>query len=194
LLRAAAGALGLFALFAAAVVGMLASVWGLGADTPAELPGGFETVVPEEATQAEQTVASIGETVRAGDVSWTLTDARRESELRKYTFPRTTTHGHFVVLTFTVENTSEDPVTITEDAVFLLDEEGRKYPARAYLNSPYVEPEKDLLFTERGLLEPGATREGKVNFAVEPGASGFKAQLGDTDPTSDEERFVDLGF
>jgi len=192
--RIIASTLGLFALFAAAVVGMLAAVGTFGGDTsPTSLPGGFETIVEDPDIYSAQT-AAIGETVRAGDVSWTVTDARRETELRKYTFPRTTTHGHFVVVSFTVENTSEQPVTLTEDAVFLLDEERRKYPARAYLNSPYVEPEKDILFTERSLLKPGETREGRVNFAVEPGASGFKIQLGDTDPTVDEERFVDLGF
>ncbi len=187
MLRAFAGVLGILALLAAAVVGTLASVLPVGTDTPAELPGGFETVLPEEALQIQRPPASVGETVRAGDVSWSVTDARLQRELRKYTYPRTTEHGHFVVVSFTVENVSEEPVTLTEDAVFLLDDERRKYPARAYLNSPYVPPEKDVLFTEHGLLEPGEKKEGRVNFAIEPGASGFLLRLGDTDP-----RFVEL--
>lgn len=194
-MRIVASALGLLALFAAAVVGMLASVGTLGEDTAAEsLPGDFETVMEEEAVRGERTAAPVGETVPAGDVAWTITDARRTTQLRTYTLPRTTRDGHFVVLRFTVENTTEETVTLPEDAIFLLDEKGRKYLAHAYLNSPYVPPEKDLLFTERSLLEPGESREGRVNFAVTADASGLKARLGDTDPTVDDDRFVSLGF
>lgn len=192
MLRATASTLGLLALIAAAVVGMLASVGVFGEKAPASLRSG--ACEADALKQAERTAAGVGEAVRTGDVSWTVTDARRTTELHKRMPPPETKHGNFVVVSFTVENVSEQPVTLTEESAILFDQEGRKCPAHAWLNSGILEPEKNILFNERSLLDPGETEEGRVNFLVQEDSSGFKVLFGDTDPTADEERYVDLSF
>ena len=196
-MRAAAGVLGLVALFVAAVVGMLAATGILGGNVPASSASGGPRPRPvEQVEQVKQTAAKIGETATAGNLSWTVTDAYRTNELRKATPPPETVYGDFVVVTFTVKNTSEEPVTLGEDSVALIDGDGRKFPAYPFYNSPYMEPEKAILFNEKSLLHPGETEEGRVNFRLAEGnaASNFKVQLGDADPTVNEEKYVDLGF
>jgi Domain of unknown function (DUF4352) len=194
--RSAAGALGIVALFAAIVVGILASFGVIGSKAPISTPP-VEPVAkttPVEVEQVEQSAATIGEPVTAGDVSWTITDARRESEIHRFTFPPHSQPGNFVTLTFTVENVSEEPVTLTEDSLTLLNDEEQRFPAQPDVNDTYVVPEKNLLFAEASLLEPGETKEGEVNFELPPGASASMAQLGGSDPNADEEEYVDLGF
>jgi hypothetical protein len=43
-------------------------------------------------------------------------------------------------------------------------------------------------------VNPGVTRPGEVIFTVPPDASGFKLQVGDTNPFTDKNGYVDLGF
>jgi hypothetical protein len=74
----------------------------------------------------------------------------------------------------------------------LIDNEGRRFPAEAALNSGYLPHDLNILFNERSLLEPGTTREGEVNFELPVGASGLVLELGDTDPNVDEEQHVAL--
>lgn len=193
MMRTTAGALGLVALLAAMVVGMFATFGFLGEKAPitSTLPG-----LEAEATQQqdEQPGVAIGETVTAEGVSWTVTDAFKETELWTYTFPPRTTPGDYVSLIFTAENISEKPVTLNEDSITLFDQAGTEYLPEADRNSTYVEPEKNLLFEESSLIEPGATKEGRVNFGVLENSSGFTARLGDTDPTTSEEEDVNLGL
>ena len=191
--RTILSALGLVALLAAIVVGMLATFgfFGEKAARPSTLPG-----LEAEATQqqGEQSGVAIGETVTAEGISWTVTDAFKETELRTYTFPPRTTPGNYVSLMFTVENISEGPITLNDDSITLFDQAGTEYLPEPDRNSTYVEPEKNLLFDETGLIEPGATKEGRVNFGVLENSSGFTARLGDTDPTTSEEKDVNLEF
>ncbi len=191
------GTLGLLALGAAMVVGTFAAFGGFGP----KLALGTSSFVskeamPKQAGQGEPTAdaAAIGETVTAGDVSWTVNDASQESELRRYTFPPHREHGDFVSLDFTAENISEKPVTLTEETITLLDGEGNEYRPEPDRNDTYVEHEKNLLFSDTGLLEPGETKEGKANFQVLPHSSGFTAYLRDPDPNSSQGRYVDLGL
>ncbi len=189
--RTTVSALGLVALLAAMVVGMFATFGFLGEKAPitSTLPG-----LEAEATQQqdEQSGVAIGETVTAEGISWTVTDAFKETELRTYTFPPRTTPGNYVSLMFTVENISEEPITLNEDSIALFDQAGIEYLPEADRNSTYVEPEMNLLFEESGLIEPGVTKEGKVNFSVLENSSGFTARLGDTDPNTSEEEDVNL--
>jgi hypothetical protein len=194
--RTVAGTLGLVALLVAIVVGMLAAFGAFGPKVTTSSPVVPLEAIPERTVQDEPTAdaAAIGETVTTGDVSWTVTDARKESELRKYTFPPEEAPGDFVTLTFTAENVSEEPVTLEAEEITLFDREGNEYRPAADRNDAFIEHEKNLLFSEAGLLEPGQTKEGEVNFEVLPRASGFTVQLGDTDPNTSEEEYVDLGL
>ena len=193
--RAAFGMLGLIALGAAIVIGTFAAF------TKSE-PGTFSSPVisldamPNEVRPSALTAetASIEEPVTTGDVSWTITDANKVHEVSKYTFPPATEPGDFVTLTFEVENVSEEPVTLAEEELTLVDSEGRVYRAEPDINDAFVEHEKNVLFGEASLFKPGQKKEGKTNFQVLPEASGFRAHLGDTDPTTSEGEYVDLEF
>lgn len=194
MVRTILSGLGLIALGAAIVIGMLASFGAFGSKAAQESAAvGLEATVETTNQQAER-AAKLGETVTAGDVSWTVTDAVEETELRTYTFPPKSVPGSYVSMDFTVENVSEEPVTLTGDAMTLLDASGIEYQPEPDRNSTFVRPELNILFNEHSLLEPGEKREGRVNFEVLPRASGFVVLLGDTDPTTSEGEYVDLGF
>ncbi len=193
-MRNAAGVLGIVGLFAAIVVGMLATFGAFGQKVPAQSAAvGLEATTEVTNQRAEQ-AASIGETVRAGDLAWTVTDAYPKDEVSTYTFPPKTEPGSFVRLEFTVKNISERPVTLTDESIALYDASGTEYLPPPDRNSPYVPAEYNILFNELGLLRPGETREGKVNFEVLANAEGFVARFKNTDPTVSEEKYVDLGF
>jgi hypothetical protein len=196
MVRTAFGALGLVALGAAAVVGMLAAFGAFGAKVTTSSPVVGLEAMPEQTRELDRTasVAEIGETETAGDVAWTVTDASQESELRRYTYPPKSIPGDFVTVAFTVENVSEQPVTLTEDAITLLDSDDNEYRPEPSRNDAFVEHEKNLLFSDTGILEPGETKEGEANFQVLPNSSGFTAHLGDINPNASEGRYVDLGF
>ena len=194
-MRNAAGVLGIIGLFAAIALGMLATFGFFGPKAPVGSSISAEQEAKTKVTnrRAEQAVP-VGETVRAGDVSWTVTEAYPKDAVSKYTFPPETIRDSFVRLNFTVENVSDRPVTLTDETIILYDAAGTEYLPEADRNSSFVLPKYNILFNELGLLQPGETREGKVNFGVLPDAEGFIAQLGDTDPTVREEKYVDLGF
>ncbi len=193
--RVILGSLALIALLAAIVVGVFAAFGDLGEPPGDPLPGppvGRPTTV--QVGQVEQTAATVGETVTAGDVSWTVSEAYPQTELQTEGFPRETVSGNYVTVEFTVENVSEEPVTLTEDSIVLFGEGGEKFLPEPDRNNGFVPPDLNMLFNERSLLEPGVSREGRVNFELPAGASASVAQLGDTDPTTEEEKYVDLGL
>ena len=197
-MRAILGGLGLGAMLAVIVVGSLAALGVLSEAPTNPGVGGSEANAAEETTQVQS--KAIDESVSAGKLDWTIEEARRVSELRAYTLPPSTLHGDFLVVTFTVKNTSDGPVTLTGNSMALVGEEGLTGHPTAIVNSEYVVPERAILFNERGLLEPGDERKGVVNFdleipfGVEPSAdlTGFRLKLGDGDPTAQEEKLVDL--
>ncbi|BBL81009.1 hypothetical protein RxyAA322_28630 [Rubrobacter xylanophilus] len=171
-----AGILGIAALFVAAAVGTLAAGGFFGTPTFA----GLQPDRPPQPSEPEPTAARTPETavpagrpVRIGDLEWTVEGASRSTELTSYTFPPETLPGSFVSVSFEVENASERPVTLTEELVRLVDGQGRVYTPSSEFNAQFVSPEKNLLFNEHGLLEPGASGEGRVNFEVASGASRF---------------------
>ncbi len=196
-MRTTASGLGIAALLAAIVVGMLATFGAFGKKAPiSTIPPGLEAakVAQQQTGPGGQTAATIGETVTAGDVAWTVIDANRENEVVSYTFPIERLPGPYVSIDFTVENVSERPITLTKDTITLFDAEGNKFRAEPDRNDAFVVPEKNVLFNEFGLLKPGESKEGKANFTVLENSSGFTARLGDTDPTVSEGVNVNLGF
>ncbi len=195
MIRNAAGMLALVGLFIAIVLGMLATFGAFGpkASVGSSIAAGQEATVEATNQRAEQ-AASIGATVTVGDVSWTVTEADPETELSTYTFPPQTIRGSFVRVEFTVENVSDQPVTLTGEMITLYDAAGTEYLPEPDRNSIYVLPEHNILFNELSLLQPGESRTGSVNFEVLPNAAGFVAKVGDTYPTVSEEKHVDLSF
>jgi hypothetical protein len=143
--------------------------------------------------KGEQSTVSIGEPVIAGDVTWTVTDARRANQLRQQGVSKQfakTGQGDFVIVDFDFANNGNDAITLDNESLALIDSEGResKPSAEEFL---YV-PEDRRIFLER--INPGVARQGEAIFEVAPGASGFLLQAGDANMWSDENGYVDLGF
>jgi hypothetical protein len=201
-LRFVASALGLVALVAAMVVGALAATGVLGEPATSSRVGGSQAETQEEPTLVKPATRSIDRSVVADKLSWTVDEARLTNVVHGVALPPDPLRGDFVVVTFSVENVSDGPVTLNPESLVLVDEEGRKSPPAASVNTEYVVPKYAILFNEGGLLDPGEKNEGKavfdlsVPFGVNPSAdlSGFRLQLGDGDPTKKEEEYVDLGF
>jgi Domain of unknown function (DUF4352) len=191
-MRNVGSTLGLLVMGALIVVGMLAAFGAIGNKVPQSPQVEASETTTEQVSQLEREAAALGEPVTAGDLSWTVIDARKETELHKETPPPKPRPGNFVVVNFTVENVSEEPVTLVPGEMVIVDNEGRRFPAEAAINSSYVPFDKNILFNEKSLLEPGTTREGEVNFELPVGASGSVLQLGDANPNADEEKYVDL--
>jgi hypothetical protein len=201
-LRLVASALGLVALVAAMVVGALAATGVLGEAATSSRVGGSQVETPEEPTLVKPETRSIDSSAVAGKLSWTVDEARLTNVVRGFALPPDPLRGNIVVVTFSVENVSDGPVTLNPESLVIVDEEGRKSPPAASVNTEYVVPKYAILFNEGGLLDPGEKKEGKVvfdlsvPFGVNPSAdlSGFRLQLGDGEPTKKEEKYVDLGF
>ena len=202
MLRSAAGMLGLIALLAATLVGALAATGVLSEAAVSPNVGDSQARVSHEAERVGPKSSSIDESVHAGKLSWSVKEARWVNVLHAFTIPPSPLRGNFVVVTFSVENASDGPVTLGSESMILVDEKGRTSPPAASVNSEYVVPEETLLFNERALLDPGERRAGRVNFdlavpfEVGPSAdlSGFRLRLDDGDPTEREEKYVELGF
>ncbi len=201
-MRGIAGALGLVALIAAIVVGALAAAGTIsGAARSFQVAGSEASTVPPTG-QFEPKTTLVDETLTAGNLTWTVDTARQATEVRGFAFPPTPLRGNFLIVSFTVKNISNGPVTLTPESLVLVDEEGRESPPAASDNTEYVLPRYAILFNEGGLLHPGEEKEGKVifdlevPFGVNPSAdlSGFRLRLGDGDPTVQEEKHVNLGL
>lgn len=186
------GTLGIVALFLALIVGGYGAFISKPSVANSEDPVGLEATAEATNQQAGQAAAAIGETVTAGDVSWTVTDASLETELCSFTFPQECAPGRYVSLEFIAENVTDRPVTLTQKTITLFDASGIEYQPEPDRNSVYVRPELNILFNEHSLLQPGAIKEGKANFEVLPNASGIVALLGDTDLTASEGKYVNL--
>jgi hypothetical protein len=201
-LRSAASGLGILAFIAAIVVGSLAATGIISDAAQSFYVRGSEMNTIPATMQFEPKTTYIGETATAGELTWTVDSARRTAEVKGFALPPDPLRGDFVVVSFTVKNVSEGPVTLAPESLVLVDEAGRESPPAASVNTEYVVPEYAILFNERGLLDPGEEKKGKVvfdlevPFGVNPSAdlSGFRLRLGDGDPTVKEEKYVDLGF
>ncbi len=197
MVRNFAGFVGLVALLAATVIGMLV-VAGFIGGAPETGPQ-FIKVREEQKVVEEQT---LEETLETGDISWTVHDAKLTNRISAYTLPPETRNGVFIEIDFTVENTNlEMPITLDEESVELV-RDNISSPANADVNAQFVGPDLNLLFNENGLIEPGKSKEGKVYFDLGipfgvqrmDEATGFEARFKDTDPTKVNEKEIELGF
>ena len=121
-----------------------------------------------------------------------MTNARQVSEIREKGFGQfgETKRGNFVIVDFNFTNTSSEAVTLDSASLSLIDSSGNKSEVDPDYSS-YVPANKDI-FLEN--VNPDVTRPGEVIFTVAPDASGFKLQVGDTNPFTDKNGYVDLGF
>src|SRR5215203_4127892 len=80
-----AGMVGVLALLTAFVVGGLAATGVLSDAATSTGIGGSETEA--EIPSGERTTVSIEESVEAGELSWTISEARQTGEIHSYTYP-----------------------------------------------------------------------------------------------------------
>ena len=202
MLRTLAGGFGLLGFVAALMIGALAASGIISDASQSFRVGGSESNIVPATRQFEPKTRFISERVTAGSLTWTIGTARQTTEVRGFTFPPDPLEGNFIVVTFTVENDSDGPITLSPESMLLVDDKGLESPPAASVNTEYVVPDKAILFNERALLDPGEKKEGKVvydlevPFEVDPTAdlSGFHLRLDDGDPTVAEEKRVDLGL
>lgn len=152
-----------------------------------------DEVVQEETTfaktqPAEEPVASIGDPVTIGDVQWTVTNAERHDVLVSRLG---TEEGDFVVVDLDFSNNSNQDITLATPFIILQDSAGREFEADIESNFFHVYEEENMFVDH---VVPGATKEGKIIFSVEPDASGFKLQVGEGRFASNETRLIDLGI
>ncbi|CAN5873581.1 hypothetical protein BH23ACT11_BH23ACT11_28750 [soil metagenome] len=144
---------------------------------------------------------SLDKTVETEDISWKVQEARLTNKLSSYAFPPKTKSGVFIQIIFTVENTSDLPVTLGEESVSLL-KDGTESPAGADVNSQFVKPDLNILFNEKSLIEPGQSKAGQANFDLDvpfeaesmEEATGFEAVFKDPDPTTFDDKKLKLEF
>ena len=164
MVRTIASALGLLAFVAAIVVGALAAAGIIGDAARGFSVGGSQANAVPATRQFEPKTEQIDRTLTAGSLTWTVQTARQTPEVRGFAFPPDPLQGNLLVVTFTVRNDSDGPLTLAPESLVLLDEKGREAPPAASVNAEYVLPRYAILFNERRLLDPGGKREGRVIF------------------------------
>jgi hypothetical protein len=127
----------------------------------------------------------IGDPVKAGDLTWTVTSATQGTELREFGERRT---GNFVVVDLTVKNNGDEAVTVDSESLAILDDQGRTHEADI---EAYVPSRLDLFLKQ---VNPGVTQQARVVFNIAPDASGLILRLGDGDPFTDTNGYVNLGI
>ncbi len=70
----------------------------------------------------------------------------------------------------------------------ILDDQGRTHEADT---DAYVPSRLDLFLQQ---INPGVTQQARVVFNIAPGASGLILRLGDGDPFTEENGYVNLGI
>ena len=154
-----------------------------------------ERQAAEERERREEAAASravLGETVRAGDAEWTVTNARRVSEIRQKGFGQfgESKQGNFVVMDFTFTNQANDSVTLDSLSLPLFDSQGRQYEADTDTFG-YIPAQKDIFLNQ---VNPGVTQEGQIIYSVAPDSRGYTVHAGDLSLFGGEEARIALGF
>jgi hypothetical protein len=147
-----------------------------GKNPEANKPLQGEKAKPQEepADQNQEKVYSIGEEVRVGDVSYTVTNARKATQLRDTYGIDPPKRGNFVVVDFIFSNNGNEPVNMSDVGLYVYDGEGRQYETDSDMFG-YIPENKDIFLLER--VNPGMSREAQVIYSVPPDASGFQLEV-----------------
>ncbi|WP_160309619.1 DUF4352 domain-containing protein [Rubrobacter aplysinae] len=127
-----------------------------------------------EQSQQDQQLATIGDEVSVGEVSYTVTDAERVSRLEDpYGLDEPLT-GNFMVLSFTFTNNSSEPVTVSDLGLYLYDGEGNRYETDSDA-AFYLPDETALYMVDR--VNPGLSRDVQTIYEIPPGAGDFELEV-----------------
>ncbi len=138
--------------------------------------------------EEQEATVSTGQRVEVGDASWVATSAQSRTQLTsRFLDPK---QGNFVVVDFDFTNNGSESKTLHQNALKLLDRDGREFDADTDTFG-YIPNEKNMFLDQ---VNPGVTKSGQVIFTVAPDASGFRLELSDTNLFKSGKAYVDLGF
>jgi hypothetical protein len=128
----------------------------------------------EQQNQEEDETASIGEEVSVGDVSYTVTDAERVSQLEDpYGLDKPLT-GNFVLVSFTFTNNGSDPATVSDIGMYLYDDEGNRYETDGNA-ALYLPEDTNMFMLDR--VNPGVSQEVQTLYEIPPDAPGLELEV-----------------
>lgn len=130
----------------------------------------------------------VGDTLKAGTVSWQVTTARQATELKSAFGDKK--QGNFVIVDFVFTNNGDEATTLDTASLVLLDSEGREFESDPD-SYEYIDPSKDI-FLEN--INPGVSKQGEAILTVAPDAHGFVLRAGDTQVFEDKNCYFELGF
>jgi Domain of unknown function (DUF4352) len=167
-------------------IGCFALLGGTGEETGSGAEGGGGVNEKNrDALRAE--AAKVGDTVKVGDVAWTVTDVNQETKLRSFGDRK---KGNFVIVDLTFANNGNKPITIDTASLAIPDEQGRTHETNP--DASYYVPTRLDIFLEQ--VNPGVTQKGRVFFSIAPDASGLILRAGDGVAFTEENGYVDLGM
>lgn len=183
LLIGGGGCLMLFILTLVLFGGCLAALSSGGGDS-GEGGGNSEDLSYDEASKR---AVPVGETVKAGEVAWTVSSVQQSTELKALGERK---QGDFVIVDVTFINNGKEPVPLDSASLALRDDQDRTHETDPDA-SLYVPTNQDLFLNQ---VNPGVSKQGRVIFTVAPDAKGLILEAGDTDMFGGESAYVNLGI
>ena len=177
ILIGAGGCLVLLLLLFVGFTGCLAAIVGSGGGGG----GGGEVGYGE----AKKRAAPMGDPVKAGDLTWTVTNAIQQTQRNDLGERRT---GNFIVVDLAVRNNGDEAITVDSASLAILDAQGRVHEADT---DAFVPSGLDLFLKQ---INPGVTEQARVVFKIAPDARGLVLRLGGSDPFTDTNGYVNLGI
>lgn len=165
-------------------LGVIGSVAGGGdKDKPAPAAGSAPAIVgdapgaaPAAPAKPAKQVAGIGTPVRDGKFEFTVTNVESGlTSLGDNPFLAKKAQGQFVVVTMTVQNTSDEPKGVSPDNQELFDSQSRKFTADT---SAGLNLDTDVAFWDE--INPGNTVTLKVVYDMPAGAVPASMELHDS--------------
>lgn len=137
--------------------------------------------------EASKKAVPVGETVKAGEVAWTVSSVQQSTELKALGERK---QGDFVIVDVTFINNGKEPVTLDSASLSLRDDQDRTHETDPDA-SFYVPTNQDLFLNQ---VNPGVTKQGRAIFTVAPDAEGLILEAGDTNMFGGDSAYVKLGI
>jgi hypothetical protein len=133
-----------------------------------------DTSQENQQSQDQSEVASIGEEVTVGDVSYTVTDAERVTRLEDPYDVEEPLTGNFMLLSFTFTNNGSEPVTVSDLGMYLYDSEDSQYETDT--EAAYYLPDDTAMYM-LDRVNPGLSQDVQTLYAIPPDAGGFELEV-----------------
>lgn len=142
----------------------------------------------QDRTTQEETIYTLNDEVKVGDVNWTVTDAYTKTSLAGAFGGTETTQGKFVVVNVTVENLGKDMKTMSN--LTLVDSQGREFTSSS---SSFKNLGAEQLYILEN-LNPNLPYTFADVYEVPADAEGFYLVAGDLSLFGSKEANISLGF